>query len=88
MGYYAVSTIAEKIELTETMHRFFQIIDDNGEYISKSGNVYSFAQNLNIWKELERYEFEEGVTVEKIREKVEAGEKDIFISAIEARGDM
>lgn len=85
-GYYAVSTIAEKIELTETMHRFFQIIDDNGEYISKSGNVYSFAQNLNIWKELERYEFEEGVTVEKIREKVEAGEKGYFYFSYRGEG--
>lgn len=85
-GYYAVSTIAEKIELTETMRRFFQIIDDNGEYISKSGNIHSFAKNLNIWKELERYEFEDGVTVEKIRKKIEAGEKGYFYFSYQGEG--
>lgn len=39
-GNYAISTIAENIELTDDMHRYFQIIDDNGEYISKSENIH------------------------------------------------
>lgn len=85
-GYYAVSTIAEKIELTDDMHRYFQIIDDNGEYISKSGNIYSFAQNLNIWKELSRYEFSDGVTVKQIQENVKAGKKGYFFFSYQGEG--
>ncbi len=85
-GYYAVSTIAEKIELTENMHQYFQIIDDNGEYISKSGNVYSFAKNLNIWKELSRYQFEDGMSVKQIKENVKAGEKGYFYFSYKGEG--
>lgn len=76
----------EKIELTENMHRYFQIIDDNGEYISKSGNVYSFAKNLNIWKELSRYQFEDGMSVKQIKENVEAGEKGYFYFSYKGEG--
>ena len=77
-GYYAISTIAEKIELTDDMHRYFQIIDDNGQYISKSGNIHSFVESMNLWEEMERYEFEDGVTVEQVRENVENGKKGYF----------
>lgn len=68
------------------MHRYFQIIDDNGEYISKSGNVYSFAKNLNIWKELSRYQFEDGMSVKQIKENVEAGEKGYFYFSYKGEG--
>lgn len=55
-----------KIELDDRSHRYFQIIDDTGLYISDSGNVNSFAEDLNIWKELERYEIADGITVEQM----------------------
>lgn len=77
-GNYAISTIAESIELTDDMHRYFQIIDDNGEYISKSGNIHSFAGNLNLWDEMEQYEFSDGVTMEQVRENVKNGKKGYF----------
>lgn len=76
----------EKIELTENMHRYFQIIDDNGEYISKSGNVYSFAKNLNIWKGLSRYQFGDGMSVKQIKENIEAGEKGYFYFSYKGEG--
>lgn len=85
-GYYAISTIAEKIELTDDMHRYFQIIDDNGQYISKSGNIHSFAESMNLWDEMERYEFEDGVTVEQVRENVENGKKGYFHFSYQGQG--
>ena len=85
-GYYAISTIAEKIELTDDMHRYFQIIDDNGQYISKSGNIHSFAESMNLWDEMERYEFEDGVTVEQVRENVENGKKGYFYFSYQGQG--
>ncbi len=77
-GYYSISFISEKIELFDKSHRYFQIIDDMGLYISDSGNVNSFAEDLNIWKELERYEISDGVTVNQIRENVEEGKSGAF----------
>ena len=59
-------------------NRYFQIIDDTGLYISDSGNVNSFAEDLNIWKELERYEIADGITVEQIRENAESGRSGEF----------
>ena len=43
-GYYSISKISEKIELTKGSQRYFQIIDDTGLYISSSNNVYSLQK--------------------------------------------
>lgn len=85
-GYYAVSTIAEKIELTDQLHRYFQIVDDNGTYISKSGNIYSFAEEMNLWNELKRYQFSEGVTIEQIQKNVAEGKKGFFYFTFNGEG--
>lgn len=67
-GHYRVARIAENIELNNNSHRYFQIVDDSGRYISDSNNINSFAQDKNIWEELKRYEFSEGITAEEIQE--------------------
>lgn len=85
-GIYAVSTIAQEIELTDSLHRYFQIVDDNGEYISKSGNVYAFAENMNLWDEIKRYDFSDGVTVEMIKKNVEEGKKGYFHFTYQGKG--
>ena len=77
-GHASIFRISEKIELDDRSHRYFQIIDDTGLYISDSGNVNSFAEDLNIWKELERYEIADGITVEQIRENAESGRSGEF----------
>ena len=77
-GYYSISKISEKIELTKDSQRYFQIIDDTGLYISSSNNVYSFAEDVNIWDEIERYEISEGITVDEIRNNVENGKSGQF----------
>ena len=50
-GYYSISKISEKIELTKGSQRYFQIIDDTGLYISSSNNVYSFAKDMKYLTE-------------------------------------
>lgn len=85
-GQLAVSTIARKIEMNDTSHRYFQIIDDNGQYISSSTNIYSFAESLNLWEEMERYEFSNGVTVADVQQNVENGGKGTFHFSYKGQG--
>lgn len=85
-GYYSISKISEKIELTKGSQRYFQIIDDTGLYISSSNNVYSFAKDMNIWDELKRYEISDGITMEEIRSNVESGKSGQFHFAFEGQG--
>ena len=77
-GYYSVALIADEIELSKDSHRYFQIVDDSGKYISDSNNVNSFAENMSVWEELQRYELSDGVTVEEIYENVEQGKSGYF----------
>lgn len=77
-GHYSVGTISQKIELSDESHRYFQIIDDEGLYISDSGNIHAFTKDQNIWKELYRYELSDGITVKEIRDNVEGGRSGSF----------
>lgn len=77
-GQYAVSTISDKIEMSGDSYRYFQIIDNNGVYISASSNVNSFAKSPNLWEEMQRYDFPEGTTIEEIQSNVENGESGYF----------
>ena len=77
-GYYQVERIAETIELDANSHRYFQIVDDSGNYISDSQNVNSFARDENIWEEIAKYQLSGGMTVGKIRQDVEEGRSGAF----------
>ena len=85
-GYLSISSISEKIEMDKEMHRYFQIVDDNGNYISHSGNVYAFAEDMNIWEEMKRYTFADGVTVESIHQDVVNGESGYFYFSFQNQG--
>lgn len=85
-GYLSISSIAESIEMDKEMHRYFQIVDDNGNYISHSGNVYAFAENMNIWEEMKRYTFADGVTVESIHQDVINGKSGYFYFSFQNQG--
>lgn len=85
-GHYSISKIAEKIELTKDSHRYFQLIDDTGLYISDSNNVNSFSREENVWSELKRYEISDGVTIEQIRDNVENGKSGRFHFTYQGEG--
>lgn len=85
-GHLSISSIAEKIEMDKEMHRYFQIVDDNGNYISHSGNVHSFAEDLNIWEEMKRYTFAGDVTMESIRQDILEGKSGYFYFSYQDQG--
>ena len=85
-GYYRVENIAEKIELNNDSHRYFQLIDDSGRYISDSNNINSFAKDSNVWRELTRYELAGGITVEEIKENVKNGRSGQFYFKYKGQG--
>lgn len=85
-GDMSISAISIKIEMDNESHRYFQIIDDNGNYISYSGNIHSFAEDINLWEELKRYQFREGVTIDSIRQVVEAGKSGTFYFSFQEQG--
>lgn len=77
-SHLSISSISQSIEMDKELHRYFQIVDDNGNYISHSGNIHSFAEDLNIWKELERYTFTGEVTSKSIKKDISEGRSGYF----------
>lgn len=77
-GAYPISALASKVERTGDTQRYFQIIDDEGNYISRSASGKSFAKSLPLWEEVKRYEFLDGDTEDMLRAKVNRHEKGRF----------
>lgn len=84
-GQYRVSKIARQIEQDENSNRYLQIVDDEGNYISESNSIYSFAENENIWEEMQRYDIR-GSSVEAIREDVAQGRSGQFFFRYKGSG--
>lgn len=72
-GQYPISFITDIIDQEMDFDLYFQIVDDKGRYISRSQNENALAteRDMLLWEEMERYEYLEGDTVEKVKEKVE-----------------
>lgn len=68
--HYDTSHISEIVGDTEESLRYFQIIDDDGSYVTRTDNRYSFSQDLPLWEELERYQLSDGVTIEEIHDNM------------------
>lgn len=85
-GHYRIASIAANIELDDDAHRYFQIVDASGEYISDSNNIHSFAQDDYIWTELQRYELSDEMTVEEIQQAVVNGESGQFHFTYQGEG--
>lgn len=85
-GQYPIRAISEKMEEDKGAEQYFQIIDNEGRYISRSVNQHAFAKTLELWEELERYEFPNGETADSIRNKVENHESGQFYFVYEDQG--
>ena len=72
-GRYPVSQMIQELYFENTSSRYFQIIDGQGEYISLSNNEHALATGDSFWGEMGLYTYEDGVTVDSIREQVEKG---------------
>lgn len=82
-GKYPLTEAVDSIELTHDSYKYFQIIDDKGSYLLSSKNKFALSnapQNSahNIWNELSKYEFEDGVSAQEIYGSVQRRESSAF----------
>lgn len=85
-GHYRIENISESIELNSDSHRYFQIIDNSGAYISDSSNIHVLTQENNIWEELKRYELSDDTTIQKIQQDVAQGNSGQFYFSYQGAG--
>lgn len=77
-AYYQVKTLSENIGLTGQSIRYFQILDNDGNYIGRPDNKYAFAGRASLWYELERYKLADGVTIDQIRRTMKENDSGSF----------
>ena len=89
-GKYPISSITELVDLEEDFGLYFQIVDDKGQYISRSNSKKSFAEDNNrlLWEELERYEYLEEDVPDRVNENVKTMRQACSISGIGEKDDM
>lgn len=85
-GQYPVSAIAEKIEVTGKSDIYFQLIDNQGNYISRSENQNALAEGKPLWEELKSYELCDGVTIDSIKKNVENHKSGTFYLNYHGKG--
>ncbi len=82
-GKVVLQDIVNGINLPDDSDRYFQIIDDKGNYLLASESKFLLHNNSkfheqNIWKELENYEYADGMSAQKVYDSVQRGEKGNF----------
>lgn len=87
-GKYPISSITELVDLEEDFGLYFQIVDDKGQYISRSNSKKSFAEDNNrlLWEELERYEYLEEDVPDRVYENVKNHETGMFYFGYRGEG--
>lgn len=86
VGHYRILGISNVLGYNEDSLRYFQIIDASGNYVSKNNSKYSFANGVNMWKELERYHLLDGVTIDQIKDNIQMGLSGTFHFTYENQG--
>lgn len=86
LGRYPISIIADKTELSETSQQYFQIIDTNGEYITKSRNKNVMAEKGPLWEELKKYKFETKITINELKENIKNKKSGTFYFTYKGNG--
>lgn len=77
-AYYPVKTLSEKIGLMDQSIRYFKILDNDGNYISRPYNKYALSRRASLWYELERYKLADGVTIDQIRRTMKENDSGSF----------
>lgn len=86
-GRYPIEDLIHGIELDSDSNCYFQIIDSNGQYITRSnnGNVWSDGVS-DFWTEINRYDFQDTTTAEEIRSNIATGESGSFYCTFQNDG--
>ena len=78
-GYYPIMEITEEISIIEKNHRFFKLIDTNGNYISRPSNNKSIIERKeSIWEEMKEFIFLNGRTLEEVKKNIADGKNGVF----------
>ena len=71
--------ITEEISIIEKNHRFFKLIDTNGNYISRPSNNKSIIERKeSIWEEMKEFIFLNGRTLEEVKKNIADGKNGVF----------
>ncbi len=89
-GKCALADIMKKIEFPDDSYKYFQIVDDNGNYLLPSKNPFALNNDFefakkDIWEELEQYQIQNGISVKKIHERVQAGKDGDFCFEVDGQ---
>lgn len=88
-GKQALADVVEHIDFQNDSYKYFQIIDDKGNYLFSSNNKHvlvKYPGHKTMWEEMERYSYLSGDTVEQIRKKVMNGGTGIFYFEVDDEG--
>lgn len=86
-GHYPIANLAEKLLLSEGDQQYFQIVDTNGKYISRSANENALAgKEDSLWTELKKYEYIRKNEVENIEKNVEKHKEGFFYFEYDNKG--
>ncbi len=82
-GKFPLEDIINNINFTEDAYKYFQIIDDKGNYLLPSKSKFAINKNCGdstqtIWNELGKYQYRDGMSAEKIHEMVKKGKSGNF----------
>lgn len=85
-GKLEVNEVIKDIEFDENAERYFQIIDNDGNYLMLSNNKYVLnKEDMNLWEELKKYNYKNDLNSNEIYKSVQNGESGNFY--IEKDGD-
>lgn len=77
-GKCKLSSIVGRIKLSKGAGKYFQIIDNEGNYVYSSDNKNAFSEEENIWDELKKYKFEDKDSIDKIYKNIKEGKNGEF----------
>lgn len=80
---YMLEDLLAHMKFKDDGYKYFQIIDDKGHYLLSSNNQFALrpnnlSENETIWDEMEKYQYTDGMSANKIREMVQQRESGIF----------
>lgn len=90
-GKYALANLLESMEFPDDGYKYFQIIDDNGRYLLSSNDKFALksehqSEDKTIWDEMERYQYANGMSVQKIHEMVQRQERGSYYFEYDGEG--
>lgn len=90
-GKYALADIVANLDFSDTSYKYFQIIDDKGNYLLPSDNKFVLNKVSNdspstIWSELDTYHYSDGMSPERLYEAIQNRESGNFYLQSDGQG--